>query len=97
MKIINQRRLADFVVNHADSIKAINKWAETLTSGSFKQPYDLLKVFPSADYVGNDRYVFDIKGNKYRIIAIILFVGEIIDVRFVGTHAEYSKINSKTV
>jgi mRNA interferase HigB len=97
MKIINQRRLADFVVIHADSIKAINKWAETLTKGSFKKPHDLLKEFPSADYVGNDRYVFDIKGNKYRIIAIILFVGEIIDVRFVGTHAEYSKINSKTV
>ena len=43
MKIINQRRLADFVVNHADSIKAINKWAETLINGSFKQPHDLLK------------------------------------------------------
>ena len=97
MRIINQQRLADFAVNHADSVKAINKWAETLTNVSFKQPFDLLKEFPSADYVGNDRYVFDIRGNKYRIIAVVVFVGEIVDVRFIGTHAEYDKINSKTV
>ena len=97
MRIINQRRLAFFVANHADSLKAINKWAETLTNGCYKQPHDLLREFPSADYVGNDRYVFDIKGNKYRIITIIVFEGGIIDVRFVGTHAEYNKINSKTV
>lgn len=97
MRIINQYRLADFAVNHADSVKAINKWAETLTNGNFKQPHDLLKEFSSADYVGNDRYVFDIKGNKYRIIAVVVFTGGIVDVRFVGTHAEYNKINAKTV
>jgi mRNA interferase HigB len=97
MRIINQGRLADFAVNHADSINALNKWEETITIGNFKQPHDLLKEFPSADYVGNDRYVFDIKGNKYRIIAVVVFIGKIVDVRFVGTHAEYNKINSKTV
>lgn len=97
MRIINQHRLADFALNHADSVNAINKWAETLTNGNYKHLHDLLKDFPSADYVGNDRYVFDIKGNRYRIIAVIVFTGGIVDVRFVGTHAEYSKINSKTV
>ncbi len=47
MRIINQGRLVDFAVNHADSIKALNKWAETITIGNFKQPHDLLKEFPS--------------------------------------------------
>jgi mRNA interferase HigB len=97
MRIINQHRLADFALNHADSVKAINMWAETLTNGKYKHPHDLLKEFPSADYAGNDRYVFDIKGNRYRIIAVVVFIGEIVDVRFVGTHAEYSKINAKTI
>jgi len=97
MRIINQGRLADFAFIHADSVKALNKWAETLTNANFKQPHDLLREFPSADYVGNDRYVFDIKGNKYRIIAVVVFTGGIVDIRFVGTHAEYSKINAKTI
>jgi mRNA interferase HigB len=97
MRIINQGRLADFAVNHVDSVKALNKWAKTLSISNFKQPRDLLKEFPSADYVGNDRYIFDIKGNRYRIIAIVVFNGGIVDIRFVGTHAEYSKINSKTI
>jgi len=53
--------------------------------------------FNSVDYVSNERYVFNIRGNKYRIIAIIIFVGGVISIRFVGTHAEYSKIDAKQI
>jgi len=97
MRIINQPRLADFALNHSDSVKSINKWAVTMINGQYKSSHDLLMDYPSADYVGNDRYVFDIKGNRYRIIAIVVFIGGIVDIRFVGTHAEYEKINAKTI
>jgi mRNA interferase HigB len=64
MRIINQPRLADFALNHSDSVKSINKWAVTMINGQYKSSHDLLMDYPSADYVGNDRYVFDIKGNR---------------------------------
>jgi mRNA interferase HigB len=50
------------------------------------------KTFNNVDSVGNKRYVFNIKGNSYRVIALILFVPKIVYIRFIGTHAEYSKI-----
>ena len=64
----------------------------------WKNHADLKAAFPSADYVGNDRYVFNISGNKYRLITIVVFYGGFLHVRFVGTHAEYDKIkNIRTI
>ena len=53
---------------------------------------DIKQTFNTVDYVGNDRYVFDIKGNTYRIVAIVLFINKKVYMRFVGTHEEYDKI-----
>ena len=53
---------------------------------------ELKRAFPSADYVGNDRYVFNISGNKFRLVTIVVFFQGFLHIRFVGTHAEYDKI-----
>ena len=53
---------------------------------------DIKQTFNTVDYVGNDRYVFDIKGNNYRIVAVVLFINQKVYMRFVGTHKEYEKI-----
>ena len=55
------------------------------------------KDFPSVDYVGNQRYVFNIKGNNYRLVFVIKFVPQFVFIRFVGTHAEYDKIDCSTI
>ena len=49
------------------------------------------------DYVKNGRYVFNIGGNNFRIVAVVIFVGGVMNVRFVGTHAEYDKIDCATI
>lgn len=49
-------------------------------------------MFPSADYVGNERYVFNIKGNRYRFVVMVVFFNGVMDIRFCGTHSEYDKI-----
>jgi mRNA interferase HigB len=54
---------------------------------------DIKRDFPSVDYVGNDRYVFNINGNKFRLVAMIHFNTRTLYVRFVGSHSEYSKID----
>ena len=51
----------------------------------------------SVDYVGNQRYVFNIKGNKYRLVAAVKFKAKLVYIRFVGTHDEYDKIDSSII
>ena len=56
---------------------------------------DLLADFPAADYIGQGRYVFDIKGNHYRLVAQVLFSIQTVDIRRIMTHADCSKLNKK--
>jgi mRNA interferase HigB len=97
MEIINKELVDKFVASHASSRKTINRWIELMEDATFKTHNELKVVFPNADYVGNSRYVFNIKGNDYRLVAVILFAAELITVCFIGTHAEYSKIDCLTV
>ena len=97
MRIRNRVLLDKFVQKHADSIKAIQKFIDIVEEAEWQNLNGIKKDFNSVDYVTNGRYVFDIKGNKYRIIAVIIFVGGVFSIRFVGTHAEYSKIDAKQI
>ena len=58
---------------------------------------DIKKDFPATDYVGNQHYVFNIKGNKYRLVVVVKFTIGHIFIRFVGTHADYDKIDVSTI
>lgn len=58
---------------------------------------DVKATSNSVDNVGNQHYVFNVKGNTYRIVAVIKFTIKFVYIRFVGTHAEYDKINCRTI
>ena len=58
---------------------------------------ELKADFPSADYITNNRFVFNIKGNSFRIVVILIYFAGELNIRFAGTHAEYDKIDAKTV
>ncbi|WP_300725418.1 type II toxin-antitoxin system HigB family toxin [uncultured Bacteroides sp.] len=92
MIIANTIVLQEFVQKHTRSVKAINKWLIFVRQAQWKNHNDLKKDFPSADYVGNSRYVFNISGNNYRLIAVVLFIDEVLIIRYIGTHADYDKI-----
>lgn len=94
MKIANKTILVEFARKHVDTVNPINKWIDTVESNVFTNHNELKAFFPSADYVGNGRYVFNIKGNRYRVVALVVFVGSFMQVRFCGTHAEYDKIKN---
>jgi mRNA interferase HigB len=84
--------IRDFIARHADADVALRDWYKRTTKANWNSFADIKQTFNTADYVGNDRYVFDIKGNNYRIVTIVLFINKKVYMRFVGTHEEYDKI-----
>ena len=97
MIISNKIVLNDFVQKHSRAVKPMNRWVEEVQAAEWTTHQELKDTFPSADYVGNGRYVFNISGNNFRIVAVVLFVDGVLIIRFVGTHAEYSKIKDCSV
>jgi mRNA interferase HigB len=92
MTISGKRLIDEFVLKHAQSRSSFIKWIDEI-EGILPTGHNKLKqLFPSADYVGNKRYVFNIGGNNYRLVAVVAFVEGILFVRWCGTHAEYNKI-----
>jgi mRNA interferase HigB len=97
MIIANKELLVDFVQSHSNAAKPLNKWVEVIKAAQWHSHIDLKQQFPAADYVKNGRYVFNIGGNKYRLVAVVIFIGCVMNIRFIGTHAEYSKIDCATI
>lgn len=94
MVILIKRTLSDFALRHPTSIKPLNSWYDTANWGKLS---DVKATFGSVDYVGNDRYVFNIKGNDFRLVAMIFFDKRTLYIRFIGTHSEYDKIDCSTI
>ena len=97
MRTISKSTLTRFSAGHADAAGALNEWYKQVDRAQWTCFADLRNDFPSADSIANDRIVFNVKGNRYRIVAVIDFPMHGVLVRFVGTHAEYDKINAETL
>lgn len=97
MVIIGKTILREFSLLHPDAIDALNDWYEIVKCAEWGKISDIREMFNSVDYVKNDRFVFNIKGNKYRLVVMIFFDIRTVFIRFVGTHAEYDRIDVSTV
>ncbi|MHB1179026.1 MAG: type II toxin-antitoxin system HigB family toxin [Daejeonella sp.] len=97
MVILVKRTLLVFAYKHPAAARQLNNWYDIAKSSNWSKLADIKKVFNSVDYVGNDRYVFNIKGNDFRIVAMIFFDRRTVFIRFVGTHSEYDKIDCSTI
>ncbi len=97
MVIIKKATLTEFSKKNTDVEDYLLKWYHQVEEANWRNFQDIKQTFNSADYAGNDRYVFDIKGNKYRLVALIIFRRRTLFIRFIGTHAEYDKIQASNV
>lgn len=99
MRIISHRTLKEFYESpgREDARAALGRWYEIAEKAQWKNFSDMRKDFPSADSVGNQHYVFNIRGNKYRLVVVIKFLIGRIYIRFVGTHEESDKIDCSTI
>ncbi len=89
--------MVEYGEKYADSVEALDNWYDKSKKADWKSLNELKKTFSSVDYVGNDRYVFNIKGNKYRLVVMIFFDIRTMYIRFIGTHAEYDKIDCSKI
>ena len=91
MRIVSHRKLKELYESsgRGDSRVALERWYDVVEEANWKNFSDIREDFPSTDYVGNQHYVFNIRGNNYRLVVVIKFVMGYVYVRFVGTHEEY--------
>lgn len=99
MRIISHRKLRDFYESKGreDSKVALERWYHTVNKSNWKNFSDMRVDFPDADFVGNQHYVFNIRGNRYRLVVVIKFIMGYVYIRFVGTHQEYDKIDCSII
>ncbi len=97
MVVISYGTLRDFFVKHPDAKDALNNWYRLVLKADWTNYHAMKSMFNSVDAVGNDRFVFNIRGNHYRIVALIFFDVRTVYIRFVGTHREYDQINCANV
>ncbi len=97
MHVISYKRIREFIKDHPDSAMKLRRWYKWMKRGKYKNLADLRRKFPDMDYIGNDRYIFNISGNKYRLVTVIFLSTHIVLIRFIGTHAEYNKINCNNI
>lgn len=97
MRIVSKRTLRDFWIKHSDCEQQLLAWFRETEKASWESLNDLKKEYPSASILNENRVVFNIKGNKYRLIVKFNLEYQICWIRFVGTHAQYDKINANEI
>ena len=97
MVVISYGTLRDFYEVHADAKDALNNWYRLALQADWSNFHQIKSMFNTVDAVGNDRFVFNLRGNNYRIVAMIFFDIRTICIRFVGTHKEYDRIDCTTI
>lgn len=95
--IIALRNLVKFYEKHPDSKASLETWISITKEAVWYKSLDVVKDFPDADPVKNNRVVFNIARNKYRLIVQISYVRQWVFIKFIGTHAEYNKVDASTV
>ena len=99
MRIVSHRKLVEFYEKegHGDSKVALERWYDITEHAEWKNLSDIKADFPATDYVGHQHYVFNIKGNKYRLVVVVKFTIGHVFIRFVGTHSEYEELDVTTI
>lgn len=97
MRVIARKTLKDFWERHADAEQPLKAWFHEAKSNRWKSFTDIKARYRTADALPGDRVVFNIKGNTYRLIVSLHYKTGLVFIRFIGTHADYDKIDATTI
>ncbi|NWF38969.1 type II toxin-antitoxin system HigB family toxin [Mariprofundus sp. NF] len=92
MRIVGREMLLKCGKKHADAKKALDAWFHEAEISNWKTTQDIKKRYRSADFLADNRVIFNIKGNHYRLVVKVRYQNGIVAVEWVGTHAEYDKM-----
>ena len=97
MRIISKKTLKDFyeTPSYLDSKNALEAWHREVLKLDWDNPNEIKTMYASASIIGDEKVVFNIAGNKYRLIVKINYHAKIVFIKFIGTHKQYDKINVK--
>lgn len=97
MRIISRKALREFWESHADAQQPLQAWYHDVKKAAWKTPDEIKKVYRTASVLPNNRAVFNIKGNKYRLVVVVQYQHGIVYIRFVGSHKDYDRIDATTI
>ena len=97
MRIIAIRALREFWVRHPPAETPLRGCYAETSRAEWKTPADIKAAYRNASFLGNNRVVFNIKGHDYRLVVAVRYTQQLMFVRFIGTHAEYDRINAETI
>lgn len=98
MQIVAKKRLKKFWEKHPRARLALETWHAIVSKAEWKSPADVKSVFgATADFVADNRVVFDVAGNRYRLVVHVSYQYKAVLIKFIGTHAEYDKIDVEHV
>ncbi len=97
MRLISRKTLKDFWERHSDAKQPLQAWYADVKRARWKSPSDVKSVYHNASFVANNRVVFNIKGNTYRVVVAIQYQFGVVYIRFLGTHEEYERIDASTI
>ena len=97
MRIISRKKLRAFWQQHPDVRQPLQAWYADVKQADWKTPADIKNVYRNASFVANNRVVFNIKGNKYRLVVAVRYEYGLVYIRFIDTHQEYDRIDATTI
>lgn len=95
--IIYLTKLVDFSKKHSDTGKSLTTWKVIVENADWQKSQDILDSFPTAKIIKGNRARFKIVGNKYRVVIEVNFNDKTVEIRFIGTHDQYDKIDATTI
>lgn len=97
MRVVAKPVLEAFWTLHPQAEQPLKAWYDEAKQARWQTPHDIRSQYASASFVGNNRVVFNIKGNDYRLVAAVAYRYQAVYIKFIGTHAEYDRIDVATV
>lgn len=97
MRVIAISTLRAFWTKHSDAQTPLMAWYALASRSQWRSPSDIKEAYRNASFTANNRVMFNIKGNDYRLVVLVRYDKGLLFVKFVGTHAQYDKIDASTV